>query len=55
MTSRSFITAVAFATLSLLAACGGGDFNDDDQAQAQADVAGGPVAQGIGGSGAATH
>ena len=51
MTSRSFITAVAFATLSLLAACGGGDFNDDDQAQAQADVAGGPVAQGIGGIG----
>jgi hypothetical protein len=49
MTSRSLITAVAFATLALLTACGGGDVNDDDQAQA--DGAGAVTAQGTGGIG----
>jgi hypothetical protein len=51
MTSRSFITAVAFATLSLLAACGGGDLNDDDQAESQADSSVGAGSQSVGGIG----
>ena len=50
MTNRSFITAVAIATLSLLTACGGGDVNDDDQAQSLAD-GNGAASQGIGGIG----
>jgi hypothetical protein len=49
MTRRSLITAVAFATLALLTACGGGDVNDDDPAQADGAV---PItAQGSGGIG----
>jgi hypothetical protein len=52
MTTRTLFTAVAIATLSLLAACGGGDVNDDDQAE------GAVTAQntgGIGGSGLTTQ
>jgi hypothetical protein len=47
MTSRTLFTAVAIATLSLLAACGGGDMTDDEQAQAE----GAATAQGTGGIG----
>ncbi len=50
MNSRTLFTAVALAMLASLAACGGGDVNDDDQAQADGSV----TAQntgGIGGSG----
>jgi hypothetical protein len=47
MTSRTLFTAVALATLSLLAACGGGNASDDGQAQANG-VGG---IGGIGGSG----
>ena len=67
MISRTLFTAVALATLVSLAACGGGDVNDDDQAQADGtvtaqntgDIGGsGMTAQdtgGIGGSGVMTH
>ena len=54
MTSRTLFTAIALATLASLAGCGGGDVNDDDQAQADSAV----TAQGsggIGGSGLTTQ
>jgi hypothetical protein len=61
MTSRTLFSAFALATLSFLAACGGGAANDGGQAQAS-DVGGiggsGVVAQdvgGIGGSGVASQ
>ena len=48
MTSRTLFTVVALATLSFLAACGGGDANDETQAQANG-------VGGIGGSGLTTQ
>jgi hypothetical protein len=51
MTSRTLISAVALATLTLLTACGGGEASDDNAAnRAQASGVGG-----IGGSGVATQ
>jgi hypothetical protein len=54
MTSRTLFTAVALATLSFLAACGGGDARDDGQVQANG-VGGiggsGITSQGVGGIG----
>ena len=50
MTSRTLFTAVALAMLASLAACGGGDVNDDEQAQADGAVTT-QNSSGIGGSG----
>ena len=50
MTSRTLFSAIALAALASLAACGGGDVNDDDQAQADGAVTAQDTG-GIGGTG----